>query len=110
MKTSFEVEIDAKPNTPEYSKKIFSAMGNLMKEITKDLYPSEKRPIEYLVRRTNGDGFKVVEIEHLSPKYMTISTRRYFKTKDKAEEYKNVLISNSSSASQRRIIAIIRKK
>lgn len=100
-KASFTVEIDAKPNTQEYSDKMFSAMAECMKELTKDLYDSDKRITEYLVRRTNGDGFKVVELEHISPRYMTISTIKYCKTREQAEKYKNTLVSNSNSNSDK---------
>jgi len=92
---SFEVEIDAKPNTQEFSDKMFSAMAKCMNEITKDFYPNDKRQIEYLVKMTNGDGYKVIRIEHLSPKYMTIDNLRYFKTKEQAEKYRNSLISKN---------------
>jgi hypothetical protein len=97
-KASFTVEIDAKPNTQEYSDKMFSAMAECMKEITKDLYDSDKRITEYLVKRTNGDGFKVVEVEHISPRYMTISTIKYCKTREQAEKYRNAIVSNSKGS------------
>jgi len=80
------------------SDKMFSAMAECMNEITKDLYDSDKRIVDYLVRRTNGDGFKVVEVEHISPRYMTISTRKYCKTKEQAEKYRNALVSNSKGS------------